>query len=91
MRKYVLIEGHYRYQLCDGKVYEVVQKNGSVLSIIGDDGIRQEVFDFSVVANYDDEKVAKKAAKELTALWKELHKAQQECLRKQHRIVKESS
>lgn len=88
MNKYILISGQYRYQLCDGNVYELVQKNGNVLSVKNKFGYEQKVFDFCVVASYDSEKVAKKVAKELTALWKELQKAQQDCLRKQHKIVK---
>lgn len=67
-----------------------MQKNGNVLTVKNKHGYEQKVFDFCVVASYDSEKVAKQVVKELNSLWKELQNAQQECLRKQRKIVKEN-
>lgn len=91
MNKYILTSGTYRYQLCDGNVYELMQKNGNVLTVKNKHGYEQKVFDLCVVSRYDSEKVAKQVVKEPNPLWKELQDAQQECLHKQRKIVKQNS
>lgn len=89
MPQYILLAGHYRYQLCDGFVYELLSENSGVLVLKNHLGLEQKVFDFSVVARYDSKTVANRVAKKLDKLWKQLEKQQRKCYAEQKRILKE--